>query len=203
MINSSYNTNLTLVWGTNVSGAVAQATHATNADKTTTATNAINATNVFGKVDFGLLTNGNNFTNGSLVVSNGTSLYPTNGGIIIANSLAVADGSSLTNLTLKYTTNAIPALVLTFGKSYFTNISANITLGAFAGLDVNAYESCVLMVTNSSGTDYKVTFPAGVWGVPGSGTPPAYYCTNQMLTAIVTTHYGGRMTNAIKIDYAP
>ncbi len=47
MINSSANTNLTLVHGTNVSGAVPQATHATNADNATYSTNSVHLLSTF------------------------------------------------------------------------------------------------------------------------------------------------------------
>jgi hypothetical protein len=134
-------------------------------------------------------------TNSSLV--SGFILADANGG-----RSATLDASTLTNQTLRYTTNAITALAIGWGKAYETNIAANFTI-TLAAPAATGYESTIIMVTNSSATDFKVTMPAGVWGTPGSGTPPAYYCTNKMLTKIVLEHYGQQFTNSSKVDYAP
>lgn len=130
---------------------------------------------------------------------NGVSQLVQNDG---SGNLPVISGQNLTNLTYRYTTNAITALNVPWQQALFTNIGANFTITLSA--PANAfYESSILYVTNSGSTDFKVTMPNGVWGPPGSGTPPAFYCTNKMLTTILIQHYGQLMTNAIKQDYAP
>lgn len=119
------------------------------------------------------------------------------------NLVSTLNGSTLTNLTYRYTTNAIPALTLTFGKAYTTNLSADITISAINAQDLAAYETCVLSLTNSSGSDFKVTLPNGIRGTPGSGTPPVFYCTNKFSCDVLISHYGNQNTNAWKIDWAP
>lgn len=154
----------------------------------------------------------NTFTNGSAWHKNGiTSAGATNTALAASQFIttdaskgqaSTLSGATLTNLTYQYTTNAIPALTLSWGRAYETNIAANWT-AVLAAPAATFYESIILMVTNSSASDFKVTMPSGVWGTPGSGTPPAYYCTNKMLTKIVIEHYGQQMTNSSKVDYAP
>jgi len=102
----------------------------------------------------------------------------------------------------RYPTNAITAQTVLWEKAYFTNMSGNwtISIGAPA---LGSFQTIVLFLTNSSSTDYKITFPNGVWGTPGSGTPPVYYATNKMVTRINIEHYGQLMTNAYKLDFAP
>lgn len=118
------------------------------------------------------------------------------------NLTSTLNGASWTNLTYRYTTNALAAATIQWGQAIFTNIAANFTASIAA--PANAfYETAILWVTNSSSTDFNVTMPNGVWGPPGSGTPPVFYCTNKMLTTILLQHYGQMMTNAIKQDYAP
>lgn len=112
-------------------------------------------------------------------------------------------GLGLTNLIYRYTTNPIPALSMTFSKAYFTNLSASITISSLLAQDLTAFETGVLFATNSSGSDWSVTMPSGVWGTPGSGTPPVLWCTNKQLTVIYFEHYGALMTNTWKKDLAP
>lgn len=135
-------------------------------------------------------------------------LNATNGVVATAGALKTgatintADGSSLTNLTYRYTTNPIPALVLSWGKAYYTNLQADVTI-ALGTPDPYSYESVVLFATNSTSTDHKITSPAGVWGTPGSGTPAVLYATNKMFTKFVWEHYAQINTNVSKQDFAP
>jgi len=73
-----------------------------------------------------------------------------------------ADGGSLTNLTLNLQTNAINTGVIPVGKTTFTNIAGNITIGGFSSVDFNYNQWAKLWVTNSTATDYTVTLPASV-----------------------------------------
>lgn len=155
----------------------------------------VNADITAGTIANASLANSSITIQGSAVSLGGTTLA--------AGSTPFFDLSSSTNLIYRYTTNAITALALTFGKAYTTNLSANITITAVNSQDVAAYETCIISVTNSSGTDWKVTLPNGVTGTPGSGTPPAFYCTNKLSCDIFVSHYGNQKTNAWKIDWAP
>lgn len=112
------------------------------------------------------------------------------------------NGSTLTNLTYRYTTNAITALAIGWGKAYETNIGANFTI-TLAAPGAAYFETSVIMVTNSTSTDFKVTMPAGVWGPYGSGTPAVAWCSNSLLTEIDLKHYGQQMTNMTVTHYAP
>lgn len=144
-------------------------------------------------------TNDNSFN----VRASGGVQFKTSGATVSSDGLWTGDGSGLTNLNYFYTTNAIPGLVLSFKKSYFTNLTSDITLGSFANVSASGFESLVLMVTVPAGSDHKVTMPANVIGPPNSGVPPVFWCTNGQLTQIVVNHYAQQLTNAFKIDTAP
>jgi hypothetical protein len=116
--------------------------------------------------------------------------------------LPSGNGSLLTNLTYRYTTNSMTNASCIWGAEVFTNIGANFTLN-IPPPDPYSFETAVVWVTNGFGVDYKITLPAGVWGTPGSGTPPVYYCTNKMLTRILVEHHAYFGTNAYKLDFAP
>jgi hypothetical protein len=93
-------------------------------------------------------------------------------------------------------------LNIPYGKATFTNIGGSFTC-TLSAPGATFFETAVVFITNSSASDRTITFPAGVWGTPGSGTPPVYTCTNKMLTRIMVEHYGNLMTNAYKLDFAP
>lgn len=103
---------------------------------------------------------------------------------------------------LLYTTNNVTGLGLTFGIEQDTNLSANITITGFS-MGPTYYETGILSCTNSSGSDWKVTFPAGVMGPPGNGAPPSFFVTNKTSADIYFSHLGHIRTNAWKIDWAP
>lgn len=97
------------------------------------------------------------------------------------------------------TTNPIPAQVLSVGRSYMTNIAGDMTLGAFANVPNNYTWAIYLYVTNSSATDYKITFPNGT-KCQGHGTPPVIYVTNKQEAAFQITGYGQLATN---VNWSP
>ncbi len=87
------------------------------------------------------------------------------GGITLPSITATTvtgNGAGLTNLTYNLLTNAINTGVLPVGKTTFTNITGNITIAGVSGVDLNFNQWAKLWVTNSTSTDYKVTFPASV-----------------------------------------
>ncbi len=143
----------------------------------------------------------------SITVTNGITNQNLNASQFVATDANKAlastlNGNTLTNLSYQYTTNPVAALNVPWQQALFTNIGANFTV-TLSAPGAAFYESSIMYVTNSGGTDFKVTMPNGVWGPPGSGSPPAFFCTNKMLTTILVQHYGQLMTNAIKQDYAP
>lgn len=127
----------------------------------------------------------------------------TAGGLIAGSTIAASDGSALTNLTYQYKTNNSGPVTFLFGQAYRTNIAANFTVTALTISNPGFYESGVLWVTNSSGSDFKITWPSGVIGPVGSGTPSALYCTNKTLTRFVYEHYGPSDVTVGKTDFGP
>jgi len=97
-------------------------------------------------------------------------------------------------------TNAM-SLTLTAGKAYMTNLTANITLTAFAGVPNNLLWSIYLYATNNnSGADRTITFPNGCRGLGGATLPPVYYVTNNACAEFQVTGYGNTVTN---VNWSP
>lgn len=96
-------------------------------------------------------------------------------------------------------TNPIPALVLTAGKAYGTNLSADITLASFAGVPSDLVWSIYLLATNSSGSDWKITFPSGCIGA-GQGKPPVITVTNKQMAEFQINGWGQFVTN---VNWSP
>lgn len=111
-------------------------------------------------------------------------------------------GAGLTNLVYRYTTNNSGTTTFSWGLAYRTNIASNVTV-ALSSPAAAFYETTVVWVTNSSGSDFKMTFPAGTIGPVGSGTPSALYCTNKTLTRILLEHYGSSDIVVSKTDFGP
>jgi len=99
-----------------------------------------------------------------------------------------------TNLVYRYTTKALTAITMTFGKAYMTNVSANIVFTAVNAQDLAALETVCLFATNSGGTDRTITLPNGI-GSPGLGLPPVITVTNKQSCWIYVQHYGNQATN--------
>jgi hypothetical protein len=76
--------------------------------------------------------------------------------------VTTVNGAALTNLTYNLQTNAINTGVLPVGKTTFTNITGNITLGAFSGVDLNYNQWAKLWVTNSDTSPHSVTVAASI-----------------------------------------
>lgn len=74
------------------------------------------------------------------------------------------NGSGLTNLDLTISTNGINTGVIPVGKVTYTNITGNITIAGFSGVDANGSDWAEMYVTNGSGpgTPRSVTFAASV-----------------------------------------
>lgn len=114
--------------------------------------------------------------------------------------VSTLNGTTLTNLTYQYPTNAIPAnAILTIGSKYYTtNLTTDITLPAPSIGNTAFYESSVLQITNGDSATHTVTL-TGITGQFGV-CPALFYCTNAHQTKIVIDHGGPLYTNAWKID---
>lgn len=144
-------------------------------------------------------------TNNDKVIS----VNQTNNDIALSNNLTAAlsaalvsptnkfsgDGSGLTNLTYKYTTNIVGAANFVFGKAYWTNITGNFTFPALTMQDAAAMETLSVWVTNSGASTFTATIN-GVAGAPGKVIPAVFYCTNASVTEIDVSHFGVLWTNA-------
>jgi hypothetical protein len=127
------------------------------------------------------------FVNTNLVVNGSVTVNASSPNSSFAGSVTATNGFQLT-------TNPIPALVLTAGLGYYTNLSQDITLAAFAGVPNNYVWSIYLMATNSSGSNWKITWPAGVGG-SGWGNPPVITVTNKQSAQFQVNGYGNLATN--------
>ena len=113
------------------------------------------------------------------------------------------NGNFWTNLVYQYDTNAIPSTgVLTFGHAYSTNLQANVTMPTFT-IGAAYFETIAIQLTNSTGTDTKMTMPAGVRGSWGSGTPAVFWCSNKLSATLYIQHYGTQETNAWISNWGP
>lgn len=165
--------------------------------------------------NFSLLVGSNDTNNDALFGANATNhdwvigANQTNNDIALSNNLTAAlsaalvsptnkfsgDGSGLTNLTYKYTTNIVGAANFVFGKAYWTNITGNFTFPALTMQDAAAMETLSVWVTNSGASTFTATIN-GVAGAPGKVVPAVFYCTNASVTEIDVSHFGVQWTNA-------
>lgn len=109
------------------------------------------------------------------------------------------DGSALTNLTLTIPTNAINTGVIPVGKTTYTNLTGNITIAGFSGVDLNGETWANIYVTNASGagTPRSVTFAASVF--PSTNTfvlDRAVWVTNAVYIGVKIAAWGTNMTVA-------
>lgn len=201
VLNNSFITNLYIsnLFATNI--------FATNAFITNLySTNAYITNITANKLTVNVINSLTNFFD-NLTVTNGLTNLSLSASQFVATDankkeISTLDGSTLTNLTYKYTTNSINTGVLVFGKSWTTNISGNIVLGSFTLGDTAAYESMVLWVTNTGASVFTVTLPSGVNGA-GDGRPPVYYSTNgaNQRLKILVEHTGVDGTNSSAQHY--
>lgn len=139
-------------------------------------------------------------SNNIIVLSNNVN-SEISGALVSATNVLSGNGASVTNLTIRYNTNAIPTSgALTFGNAYFTNLQASVTLPAFT-LGAAFYESLVICSTNSTGSDTTYTFPAGVAVALANGGSNKLTVTNKSRAMIFVDHYGTLMTNAWAVYY--
>ncbi len=118
---------------------------------------------------------------------------------------ASGNGSGLTNLTYRYTTNLTGTTTLSWGQATGTNLAADVvlSLASVTGASAPFYETAIYFVTNNSGSNHKVTSPSGVIGPVGSGTPAALFCTNNTVTRLLYEHFGPSEIVVSKTDFGP
>jgi hypothetical protein len=61
-----------------------------------------------------------------------------------------------------WVTNALNTGVITLGQATLTNITGNITLGGLSGISSSLWQNAVIVATNSTATDYKITLPGTI-----------------------------------------
>lgn len=144
-------------------------------------------TNLFTGITNALLSTDGNGVVTNVGIGSGLSL---SGNVLSASG----DGSSLTNLSYKYSTNIVGASNFVFGKAYWTNITGNFTFPALTE-DPAAMETMAIFVTNSGASVFTATIN-GVAGAPGHVVPAVFYCTNATVTEIDVSHFGVLWTNA-------
>ena len=83
---------------------------------------------------------------------------------LIVNGFVIGDGSQLTNLTYNFITNGNNVGAITVGRTMYTNITGNIVLGNFSGVDKTFNQWAKVIVTNSTSTDFNVTLSAQTVG---------------------------------------
>lgn len=153
-------------------------------------TNTINSTS---NSILSQMTNGLNSTSNSLLTQIGTAVntYSNNVNTLI-NATSNNIISQVATNTPQYGTNALATADFSQGHEYgWTNTSTAVTFPAPIHLPspLNKAPTCVVMVTNSSGSPVALTAPANCHVVPGS----VAFVTN--VTACTFHLYGNAMTN--------
>lgn len=95
--------------------------------------------------------------------------------------------------------NNIPALVMSAGGSYHTNLAGNATLASFAGVPSGTTWSIYLIATNNSGGNLTLTFPNGCVAA-GQGKPPVFTVTNNAWAEFQVNGYGQAVSN---VNWSP
>lgn len=164
----------------------------TNLFVTGVVTNQVPATNVF---------------SGGVLSTNTLSATAGVNGWVLGQSNAAPvwtqNGAGLTNLVYQYPTNVTGNGIFAMQKEYYTNFSANITLGT-PTLSAAFYESVAVFCTNSDSAVHSVTCATGILGPPGSGNPAVFFVTNgaNSYSWIYFEHHGG-IISAKAQPYAP
>ena len=125
------------------------------------------------------------FTNTTIWTS--LTVNSTNPGSFFGGAVVATNGFEMPS-------NAIPALVLTAGKAYFTNMLANFVLASFAGVPADQVWSIYLLATNGSGGNLTVTGPNGAVAA-GQGKPPVFTVTNGNWAEFQFNGWGQVLTN--------
>lgn len=96
----------------------------------------------------------------------------------------------------RFPTNAANTGVFTWGKSWITNLTGNITLGLFGAPD-GTNEQAMTITAIPDGSTRTVTIPAGVGSIGGTRT---FYCTNGTIRRFYVDFEGG-YTNITSVTY--
>ena len=131
------------------------------------------------------ISDGAPFTNTTIWTS--LTVNSTNPGSFFGGAVVATNGFEMPS-------NAIPALVLTAGKAYFTNMLANFVLASFAGVPADQVWSIYLLATNGSGGNLTITGPNGAVAA-GQGKPPVFTVTNGNWAEFQFNGWGQVLTN--------
>lgn len=138
----------------------------------------------------------------TLIIDSGSDPFNTPVSISTTGIVATAfygNGNGLTNLDLTIQTNVTVTGVIPVGKTTYSNITANIVIGGFSGVDLNGEDWANIYVTNGSGagTPRSVTFAASV--LPSTNTfvlDRAVWVTNAVYIGLKLAAWGTNMTVA-------
>jgi hypothetical protein len=95
---------------------------------------------------------------GNFVPSN----FATLQNVTFAHEPLVGDGGSITNLSFSMDTNRVNTGILPANKVTMTNLTSNITLAGFSGLDPGRWCTAILIATNGTLVPRVVSLPPGV-----------------------------------------
>lgn len=113
----------------------------------------------------------------------------------VSNSIPAIITNAITGQKL-VNTNAINTGVFVFGQDWTTNISGNIALGAFGGVDTT-HDQFMMITAKPSGADRTVTMPTGVHCVGAELTSAGVFtATNNMTLKVLVENNAGQQTNA-------
>jgi hypothetical protein len=82
--------------------------------------------------------------------------------VTFASEPLIGDGSSITNLSFAMDTNQVNTGILPANKVTMTNLTKNITLAGFSGLDPGRWTTAILIATNSTALPRTIALPPGV-----------------------------------------
>ena len=151
----------------------------------------------------------NALSSGAYMAATAAGINGAEGGTVLTNYHTAAatltnSGNQFYGAFFAYTNGTPYNWALAAGSMYFTNITANSTVGGFSGIPNGAVWGTLIVVTNSSASTYTLTFPAGVVPNRSFGStyavPPVFYCTNGQVAMFQVTGVGALITN---VDWAP
>ena len=137
-------------------------------------------------------------TVGTLTATNIVGLMPA-GNVTNAVGSPVAYksdiGGTITADAYHSTTNANNTGSYVAGQSYFTNLTADITLAPFTSVPASGSWAVTIAAKNTSGSTKKITFPNGVVNNNDGTAPAVMYVTNNTTFVSQAAGYGTTFTN--------
>jgi hypothetical protein len=82
--------------------------------------------------------------------------------VTFASEPLIGNGSLITNLNFAMDTNQVSTGVLPANKATMTNLTQNITLAGFSGLDPSRWSTAILIASNGTAIPKIISLPPGV-----------------------------------------